>query len=83
MNFLFYLSGNMKKQEKFYYKLNYIDKDYNIDYYAYFSLSYIKYKQYKYPEAEALLDEAIELSSKDNNNEYNSILKEFKEFFPN
>ena len=83
MNFLFYISGNMKKQEKVYYNLNYIDKDFNIDYYAYFSLSYIKYKQFKYPESEILLEEAIELSNKDNNNEYNLMLNKFKEFFLN
>ena len=83
MNFLFYISGNMKKQEKVYYSLNYIDKDFNIDYYAYFSLSYIKYKQFKYPESEVLLEEAIELSNKDNNNEYNLMLNKFKEFFLN
>ena len=83
MNFLFYISGNMKKQEKVYYSLNYIDKDFNIDYYAYFSLSYIKYKQFKYPESEILLEEAIELSTKDNNNEYNLMLNKFKEFFLN
>ena len=83
MNFLFYISGNMKKQEKVYYNLNYIDKDFNIDYYAYFSLSYIKYKQFKYPESEILLEEAIELSIKDNNNEYNLMLNKFKEFFLN
>ena len=83
MNFLFYISGNMKKQEKVYYNLNYIDKDFNIDYYAYFSFSYIKYKQFKYPESEILLEEAIELSTKDNNNEYNLMLNKFKEFFLN
>ncbi len=75
LDYIYFIQNDIQNMENIVRKLLLIDKN---DYFAIFNISYVRYKQFKIPESDELLGNAIELSKDNNNSKFENALHNFE-----
>ena len=75
LDYIYFIKNDIQNMEKTVLELLLIDKN---DYFAIFNISYVRYKQFRIPESDELLGNAIELSKECNNLKFENALHNFE-----
>ena len=76
LDYIYFIKNDIQNMEKTVLELLLIDKN---DYFAIFNISYVRYKQFRFPESDELLGNAIELSKECNNLKFENALHNFED----